>query len=192
MNRFVRYWERYGFDFGEEVITCLYKRASLYRFHKGDTVCSPAMPSRRSYFILSGAVQVQKQMPNGQLRPVDFILPYQSFTGTVHLYKRSYSGYGYTCMKHSDILQIDNLTLMELARQYRTISDILHILKQRVIDRQQLHIELLQQPDKYQQFVFLQQYMSHWCQILSSDMLADFLHISRSTYFNYKKRWLLE
>lgn len=190
MNRFITYWKTYGCDFGEKLLGLIYTHAKVYSYQKGSVVCGPALPSRHCYFVLSGALEAQKLMKDQSLRIVDFILPHQSFTGTVHLHTPKSSDRSYTCIKPSEILQIDNTALKVLAHENRTISEILHILKQRMINRQQLHIDLLQQSGKYQQFVFLQKEMADLCQQLPSHLLADFLGIARSTYFNYKKRWI--
>lgn len=192
MNRFVRYWERYGFTFDDDLLAALYRHGRLQRYRRQEAICSPAMPVRGSFFVLSGIIEVQQEVLEQMLRPVDFIFPYQAFVGTKHLYTERYSACSYVCTKSADILQIDNRTLIRLSEQHRTLSEILHILKQRMIDRQQLLIELLRPTDKYQRFLFLQRNMPQWCETLPSRTLSEFLGVSRSTYFNYKKRWLWE
>jgi len=192
MKRFFQYWQNYGIAFDADLTQQLALHTRLYTAKREEMVEGPLQARRRYYFVLSGCLVCEKYTLTGGMLTQRFVLPQESFTSTVHLYTPRPAHLSFTALKATDLLVIDNSKLQQLEQKYQAVSDILHILKQRYITQLDLHVQLLQQPDGYARFCFLQDNMPELCAQVSNAYLQRFLGISNGTFYTYQRRYLLE
>ena len=189
MNRFIDYWQMYGLHFDEQLRREIGTAARIYRVMRKELIAGfPMRP--RWFFVLSGSMVGEYTIENSRIKC--FLLPFQSFSNTAHLYTRRSADLCFTTLRACELFSMDNATLLRLKKTHPTVSDLLHILKQRQIDQLNLHIEMLQQADAYARFCFLQDKMAELCDQVPNEYLQRFLGISNGTFYTYKHRYLLE
>lgn len=190
MNRFIDYWQDYGIVFDDELRHRLYVGAFLRTVRRNDLVLTPLYPRNFWHFILSGTLVAESYKQSPCIR--HFLLPFQSFSSTAHLYTDRKSELAITALKSCELFVLHIAELRQLEKQYNAISDILHILKQRQINQLNLHIERLQQTDAYASFCFLQDNMPELINQIPNTYLQRFLGISNGTFYTYQRRYLLD
>lgn len=128
----------------------------------------------------------------GQRRIHWFALPNQGFTGVRHLYTPRQPGHYIQFLQDSAILRIPALRMREAQERFEEVSNLLHILKQQYIDRNDHLKTVLHQSTAYMRYARFVELFPELVFITTPEQQADFINIGRARLFHVRKEWLMK
>lgn len=117
-------------------------------------------------------------------------LTHAGFTGLRHLYTPRKSGHYIQFVRDSILLRIPALRMREAKERFAGVSELLHVLKQQYIDRNDLLRNVLQHAQAYDRYATFMESFPELALITNPDQQADFINIGRTRFFHVRKEWL--
>lgn len=190
MERFFAHYRRH-IPLPDQAVAYLAEHGQVRRYAKGDFFMRP--DERMPYWcmVLEGLACGYTIDEAGQRRIRWFARPMQGFAGVRHLYSPSKSGHYIRFLENTKLYRIPALRMREAKERFAEVSELLHILKQQYIDRQDNLVEVLQHPTAYGRYVAFRANFPEIATRVNAKAQSDFINVRRSKLFEARKQWLL-
>lgn len=189
MERLLDYWRRYT-AVSAEACRFVISHGLIEHHPAGEHFMHP--DQRKPYWclVLEGLACGYVLDANSKRYIQWFAEPMHGFTGARHLYTPRKAGHYILFLDHSTILRLPASQMRTAKERFPEVSELLHVLKQQYIDRQDAHISILQQPSAYERYDQFRQHFPDLASRLPTDVQMDFINVSRSHFFAIQNRWL--
>ena len=194
MKRVVDFWVKYRPQADPEALEFLDSDSIIVSFRKEEIIKLPDQHLPYFCVVLEGVVGGYSL--NGQSRPLpllrELILPLDYFTGTPHPFSKRNLLTEYRALMPVQLLQIPLGRAVHGQQHYPDIAELFHVMKQRKLNLQRYKVLIYQESDPYYRYRLYRRLLPSWDQFLTNQIQQEFLHLSRSSYFRAKKKFLLE
>lgn len=119
-----------------------------------------------------------------------FAEPMQGFAGVRHLYTPRKSEHYVQFLTESRILAVPASTMRTAKERFPEVSELLHVLKQQHINRQDAHIQILQQTSAYGRYEEFRKHFPQLTEWTTSGQQADFISIGLRSLQRAKAQYL--
>ena len=189
MNRFIDYFRRrVALTDAAEQFLRQHSRVQVY--DRLNHFLTPEVRAPYWCVVLEGVACGYTLDADGQRRIHWFATEMQGFTGVRHLYTPRPAEHYIQFIEVSVMLQIPALRMREGKERFAEVSEVLHVMKQQYIDRQDKLVEVLQQPSTYRRFAAFMQHFPELAWRVPPDRQMDFINVGHSQFFDARKRWL--
>jgi len=149
---------------------------------------------RKPYWcvVLEGLVCGYTLDQAGRRRIHWFATPMQGFAGVRHLYTPRPSAHYIQFVEVSVVWRIRASKMREAKERFAEMSELLHVMNQRYKDRQDMLIEVLQQPSAYERYTKFLDSFPELANRIEPEQERDFINIARTTYYRVLNRYLDE
>ncbi|GGG96541.1 hypothetical protein GCM10007415_34680 [Parapedobacter pyrenivorans] len=136
-------------------------------------------------FVLSGLVVGVEHLASGRQIYNWLVRPGEYFTGTMHLFTGRPHTASIHFLRDTQLLLIPAAIMQYAQQHFLSISELLHVLKQRRMQRQEELLLLVLKPTNSRYAVF-RIHMHELFALLDEKEQIAYLHMSRSQYFTAK------
>lgn len=126
---------------------------------------------------------------NGQRRIHWFATEMQGFAGVRHLYTPRPVAHYIQFVEVSVVWRIRASKMREAKERFAEVSELLHVMNQRYKDRQDMLVEVLQQPSAYERYTTFLATFPDLAKRTEPEQEMDFINIARPTYYRVLKRY---
>jgi hypothetical protein len=109
------------------------------------------------------------------------------FTGTKHPFSNRRDDIKIKFLENSKIVQLPNYFVQFAQKEYPSVSELLHTLKQKKLSDYEKRIEIFSQDSKIEQFLKFEEHYPKLPVRLSVGQICAFLNMDRSTYYEALK-----
>ncbi len=189
MNRFIDHFrQRVPLSAGAEAFIRQHSRLLVY-----DRLAHFTIPGIRTPYwcvVLQGLAYGYTLDGRGERRIHWFATEMQGFAGVRHLYTPRQAGHYIQFPEVSTVLRIPALRMREGKETFSEINELMHIMKQQYIDRQDRLVQVLQQALAYNRFASFMSLFPELAARTSPEHQMDFINVSRPTYYRVQQQWL--
>lgn len=189
MNRFIDYFRR-RVPLTSAAERFLRQHGRVQAYDRHNHFLTPEVRAPYWCVVLDGLACGYTLGEDGQRRICWFATEMQGFAGVRHLYTPRPAGHYIQFIEVSKVLCIPALRMREGKERFAEVSEMLHVMKQHYIDRQDKLVEVLQQPSTYGRFTSFMENFPELAWRADPDQQMDFINIRHSQFFEARKRWL--
>ncbi|WP_262249115.1 Crp/Fnr family transcriptional regulator [Parapedobacter soli] len=191
MNRFISYI-RHRIPLPAEAEAFLWQHGRVMAYDRLNHFLTPQVRAPYWCVVLEGMAYGYTLDKDGQRYIHWFAMEMQGFTGVRHLYTPNPGLHYVQFAEVSRILRIPALKMREGKERFPELSELLHVMKQQYIDRQDKLVEVLQQESAYKRYTKFLAAFPALADRMTPDQTMDFINIARPTYYRVLKRYLDE
>ena len=191
MNRFIKHFSR-RITFSASVEAFLQQHGQVVTYDRLAYFMSPEIRMPYWCVVLEGLAYGYTLGENGQRHIHWFSTEMQGFTGVRHLYTPRQAEHYIQFSEVTTLLCIPALRMREGKERFPEVNELLHIMKQQYIDRQDKLVRLLQQTFAYDRYVRFLTDFPGLAKRLTPEQQMDFINIARPTYFRVQKQYLTD
>lgn len=188
MNRFINHFKQY-IPLSDAAEAYLRQHARIQLYDKLNHFLTPEVRAPYWCMVLDGTACGYTLEASGQRYIRWFATERQGFAGVRHLYTPKPSAHYIQFTEISTILCIPALKMREGKERYPELSEYLHVMKQQYSDRQDMLVEVLQQPSAYERYERYRAVFPALARRLMPEYEMDFISIPRSTYYRVVKQY---
>lgn len=142
---------------------------------------------KESWCFLLGGLVAGHTFNTAGLRTIHWIIePGGYFTGSKHLFSNSSLEQNIEFFQDSRILQIPHENMRQAQEQFPEIGELIQIQKQHKINKQDILIEILKQPDAQAVYFKFMDEMGTVANLLTNQQVMDLLGLKRTTFIKVK------
>ncbi len=188
MNRFIDYI-RHRIPLSKEAEAFLRQHSRVLAYDRLSHFLTPDTRAPYWCVMLEGMAYGYTLAEDGQRRIRWFAMEMQGFAGVRHLYTPKPGLHYIQFAQVSRILRIPALKMREGKERFAEVSELLHLMNQRYQERQDMLVEVLQQPSAYKRYTKFMDTFSELSRRTEPEQEMDFINIARPTYYRVLKRY---
>jgi hypothetical protein len=187
MERFYRYWKKHiepepaAWDYLRS-----HARVKSYQMGTHFVVAKDARPYW--CFVLSGLIAAVELLPHNREVYTWVAETNGYFTGTGHLFTNRAPDFNIRFLRSSQLLLVPLGIMRQAQQRYLSVSELLHVLKQQRIKRQETMLLLSLMNTELRYALFRKLMPSLHAQLDDREQIT-FLHMSRSQFYQAKSLW---
>lgn len=188
MNRFIDYFRR-RLPLSAQAEAFLRKHGRVHVYDRLAHFITPEVRMPYWCAVLDGLAFGYTLGANGQRRIHWFAAEMQGFAGVRHLYTPEQAGHYVQFAEVTTILRIRASRMREGKEHFTEVSELLHMMNQRHMERQDKLVQVLQHQSAYNRYVsFLTSFPELATRTIPEQQM-DFINIARPTYYRVLKRY---
>jgi len=191
MNRFIEYIDRH-ISLSTPAEVFLRQHGRVLTFDRLAHFMTPEIRMPYWCVVLEGLAYGYTLNESGQRNIHWFAAEMQGFAGVRHLYTPRPAEHFIQFSEVTSLLCIPALRMREGKERFSKVNELLHIMKQQYIDRQDKLVRLLQQTFAYDRYVRFLTDFPGLAKRLTPEQQMDFINIARPTYFRVQKQYLTD
>ncbi len=184
MDRLLSFWRKH-FPVEEDALRYLQPHIRLRQFAAGDYFMFPGESRQYWCFVLSGATAGVQLLPDGRRCYPWVALPGRYFTGTAHPFTGRAAPLPVVFLKNTCVLMVPATHLRYAQQHFISVSELIHVLKEQRIQRQEVKLALLML-NTTERYACFRQWLPDVAAALKEEEQIRFLHMSRSCFFTAK------
>jgi len=188
MNRFIDYFRR-RVPLTDAAERFLRQHSRVQVYDRLNHFLTPEVRAPYWCVVLEGVACGYTLDADGQRRIHWFATEMQGFAGVRHLYTPRPAGHYIQFIEVSRVLCIPALRMREAKERFAEVSEVLHVMKQQYIDRQDKLVEVLQQESAYKRYTMFLATFPELAKRTAPEQEMDFINIARPTYYRVLKRY---
>lgn len=194
MEYFLDFWSRRCSPVRSEATLYLHQHHRVRHYARGEIIKFADEDFPFLGIVLDGTVGGYQYGRLGKRIMRELALPHDFFTGTNHAFSNRRQTLEFVALKPTRVLLLPIARARDGQQQYREISELFHVLKQRKIIRLRKLVTLYQEKELYQRYVLLWELLPEIAKSpdMTNDTLAALLHISLSHFKRLKQRFLVD
>lgn len=194
MHHFYRFWERQCSPVDVAAKDYLHRHHRVRHYMRGEVIRYADEEFPFLVIVLDGAVGGYQDNRLGKRVMRELALPLEFFTGTQHAFSSRGHPLEFVALKRARLLLMPIIRAREAQGQFREISELFHVLKQRKILRFRKLVSVYQEKDLYERYVLLWELLPEIAQssVTTNATHAELLHMSESHLKRLKRRYFGE
>lgn len=187
MERLFNFWREY-IHIPKEVREFIESHAEVIHAGKNEYYIESIEVQHYWCFVLEGLVAGYGTNLSGKQIITWLSVGNSYFTGTKHPFTNRRDDIKIKFLEDSKIVQLPNHIVQFAQKEYLSVSELLHTLKQKKIADYEKRIEIFSQNTKIEQYQAFEVKYPNLLGRLTIDQICEFLNMDRSTYYEALKQ----
>ncbi|MGK6351580.1 Crp/Fnr family transcriptional regulator [Parapedobacter sp. DT-150] len=187
MERFYTYWKKH-FQPEQAAWEYLQEHARVRSYATGSYFMLAKDVQPYWCFVLNGLVAALELLPGNKAAYAWVVDANRYFTGTRHLFTTHAPDFHIQFLRPTQLLLIPVAVMRQAQQHFMSVSELLHVLKQQRIKRQETML-LLALANTVQRYALFRTLLPDLYAQLNEHQQIAFLHMSRSQFYRAKAAW---
>lgn len=190
IDRFYQFWERHCGSVRVEVRDYFIRCQQIIQYGRNDVIKAPADLYPYVCVVLDGIVGSYKLNRAGTRVLREVVLPMDYFTGTSHMFTDRHLWVEHIALKRTVVIQVSLTDARRAIADFREVSELSHILKQRKITRMRYWVEIFQEDGMYDRYARFREVLPEVAMVTTGTVQAELLHMSLGHLKKLKTRYV--